>query len=269
MPSRVLTTIGSASSSPRRCMRRRNSSTEAGGNLGALPKPPLTGSNAERRFRAASYRRLSVSGSAEERPRRGRRRRASSPGERRRRGCRGRPSRPGFSSSCGKLASPWRGSGGAAGPAVERLALRREEDGHRPAAVACQRHDGVHVERVDVGPFLAVDLDVDEMFVHQPRDRVVLEGLVLHHMAPAAGRRRPRGAPACPPPVPVRRPRRPTGTSRPGCRRAGGGRGWLGLRVGSRSCRQARPADQESAKSPPGAGPGHPRGRARISRASK
>ena len=43
--SSVFTTIGSASSSPRKCMRSRNSSVEAGGNFGAPPKPPYSGSN--------------------------------------------------------------------------------------------------------------------------------------------------------------------------------------------------------------------------------
>ena len=72
--------------------------------------------------------------------------------------------------------------------AEERLALGGQEDRHRPAAVPGQRHDRVHVERVDVGPLLAVDLDVDEALVHQPRRLVVLEGLVLHDVAPVAGR---------------------------------------------------------------------------------
>ena len=72
--------------------------------------------------------------------------------------------------------------------AEERLALGREEHGHRPAAVPGQRDDGVHVERVEVGPLLAVDLDVDEELVHQPRRLLVLERLVLHHVAPVAGR---------------------------------------------------------------------------------
>ena len=72
--------------------------------------------------------------------------------------------------------------------AEERLALRGQKDRHRPAAVPGQRHDRVHVERVDVRPLLAVDLDVDEALVHEPRRLVVLEGLVLHHVAPVAGR---------------------------------------------------------------------------------
>ena len=72
--------------------------------------------------------------------------------------------------------------------AEERLALGREEDRHRPAALARQRDDRVHVERVDVGPLLAVDLDVDEALVHEPRRLVVLERLVLHHVAPVARR---------------------------------------------------------------------------------
>ena len=63
----------------------------------------------------------------------------------------------------------------------------RQEDGHRPAAVAGQRDDRVHVDRVEVGPLLAVDLDVDEALVHQRRRLRVLERLVLHHVAPVAG----------------------------------------------------------------------------------
>ena len=71
--------------------------------------------------------------------------------------------------------------------AEERLALGGEEDRHRPAAVPGERDDRVHVERVDVGPLLAVDLDVDEALVHERRRLVVLERLVLHDVAPVAG----------------------------------------------------------------------------------
>ncbi len=44
------------------------------------------------------------------------------------------------------------------------------------------------VDLVEVGPFLAVDLDVDEKPVHQLGGRLVLERLVRHHVAPVAGR---------------------------------------------------------------------------------
>jgi len=74
------------------------------------------------------------------------------------------------------------------GAAEERLADRREENRHRPAAVPGHRHDGVHVERIEIRPFLPVDLDVDEALVHQRRSLLVLERLVRHHMAPVAGR---------------------------------------------------------------------------------
>ena len=73
------------------------------------------------------------------------------------------------------------------GSAVEGPAVRRQEDGHRPAAVAGHGDDRVHVEPVDVGPLLAVDLDADEELVHEARRRLVLERLVLHDMAPVAG----------------------------------------------------------------------------------
>src|SRR4051812_42432926 len=45
----------------------------------------------------------------------------------------------------------------------------------------------VHVDLVDVGPLLAVDLDVDEQLVHQACGRLVLEALVRHHVAPVTG----------------------------------------------------------------------------------
>ena len=70
---------------------------------------------------------------------------------------------------------------------VERLAAGREEHRHRPAALPGHRDGRVHVERVDVGPLLAVDLDVDEVLVHQRRRRRALERLVRHHVAPVAG----------------------------------------------------------------------------------
>ncbi len=45
---------------------------------------------------------------------------------------------------------------------------------------------GALVDLVEVGAFLAVDLDVDEQAVHCRRGRRVLEGLVRHHVAPVA-----------------------------------------------------------------------------------
>ena len=43
-----------------------------------------------------------------------------------------------------------------------------------------------HVRMVDVRAFLSVDLDRNEGIVHEPRHFVVLEGFVLHHVAPVA-----------------------------------------------------------------------------------
>jgi hypothetical protein len=41
---------------------------------------------------------------------------------------------------------------------------------------------------VEIGALLPVDLDVDEELVHGRRDGLVLERLVLHHVAPVARR---------------------------------------------------------------------------------
>jgi hypothetical protein len=73
-------------------------------------------------------------------------------------------------------------------PAVERRAVRREEDRHRPAAAAGHGLHGLHVDVIDVRPLLAVHLHVDEPRVHHLGDRRVLERLALHHVTPVAGR---------------------------------------------------------------------------------
>ena len=74
------------------------------------------------------------------------------------------------------------------GPAVERTTLGREEERQRPSAAARHHLDGLHVDVVDVGPFLAVDLDGDEIAVQGIGDALRLEGLVLHDVAPVTGR---------------------------------------------------------------------------------
>ena len=43
------------------------------------------------------------------------------------------------------------------------------------------------VDLVDVGTFLAIDLDVDVQLVHQPRGLLVLERFMRHHVAPVTG----------------------------------------------------------------------------------
>jgi hypothetical protein len=70
--------------------------------------------------------------------------------------------------------------------AVERLEARREKHRHRPAAMP--RHDlhRGHVNLVEVGAFLAVDLDADEVLVQKLADLRVLEALMLHDVAPVA-----------------------------------------------------------------------------------
>ena len=71
--------------------------------------------------------------------------------------------------------------------APDRLALRRQEHGQRPAALLAQMMQRRHVDLVDVGALLAVDFDVDEQLVHHRRGGVVLEALVRHDVAPVAG----------------------------------------------------------------------------------
>jgi len=44
-----------------------------------------------------------------------------------------------------------------------------------------------HVDLIDVGALLAVDLDVHEQVIHDARGRLVLEAFVRHDVTPVAG----------------------------------------------------------------------------------
>ena len=75
------------------------------------------------------------------------------------------------------------------GAGEERLLVRGQEHGHRPAAVPLVHGQGRrHVDVVEVGALLAVDLHGDEVLVHEGGDLLVLERLALHHVAPVARR---------------------------------------------------------------------------------
>ena len=75
------------------------------------------------------------------------------------------------------------------GAAEERRPLGREEHRQRPPAAA-PREERVRglVDLVEIGPLLAIDLDVDEIGVHRRGDRRILERFVRHHVAPVARR---------------------------------------------------------------------------------
>src|SRR5699024_1839799 len=73
------------------------------------------------------------------------------------------------------------------GSAVEGCTVGCGEHRHGPATLPGHGLGGLHVDRVDVGAFLTVHLDVDEQGVHPFGGPEVLEGLARHHMAPVAG----------------------------------------------------------------------------------
>ena len=71
-------------------------------------------------------------------------------------------------------------------PRTGRASLSRNMVSGQPPC-SPKRMQRAHVDGVDVGPLLAVDLDVHEQVVHHAGRRVVLEALVRHDVAPVAG----------------------------------------------------------------------------------
>ena len=74
------------------------------------------------------------------------------------------------------------------GAAEKRSAAGGEKHRQRPAAAPGKSLDRVHIDLVEVGTLLAIDLDRHEQLVHHPRGFRVLERFPLHHVAPMAGR---------------------------------------------------------------------------------
>ncbi len=61
------------------------------------------------------------------------------------------------------------------GAAIEWTAIGCEEDRHGPAALLGQGLHRLHVDIVDVGPFLAIHLDRDEMLIHERGNLLVFK----------------------------------------------------------------------------------------------
>ena len=72
------------------------------------------------------------------------------------------------------------------GAAEKWHAVWQEEHGQGPAALLAKLLQRGHIERIDIGPFLAVDLDVHEQLVHQRRGVRILKALMRHYMTPMA-----------------------------------------------------------------------------------
>ena len=73
------------------------------------------------------------------------------------------------------------------GAAPEGLGRRRQEHGERPAALLAEAAERPHIDLVDVGALLAVDIDVDEALVEDGGGGRVAEALMRHDVAPVAG----------------------------------------------------------------------------------
>src|SRR5262249_39337348 len=69
-----------------------------------------------------------------------------------------------------------------------RCACRQEKHSHWPPAASCHDLNGCHVDLIQIRTLFAIDFDVHEIAVHELRNRIVFEGLVLHHVTPVTCR---------------------------------------------------------------------------------
>ncbi len=73
--------------------------------------------------------------------------------------------------------------------AEERVLAGRQEHGQRPAPGAVRQNLLCDlIDFVQVRPFLTIDLDVDEQFVHDGSSAGILKRLMCHHVTPVACR---------------------------------------------------------------------------------
>ena len=207
--------------------------SSAAGNFGAPPKPPHRASNAAREPRERARRAIVVvSGLVRPATQRADPRDVLGDSVALRRDLVA-PVAPGLarspSSTWRNDGRPWRRLGREVRAGEERLAVRREErrsaasrplPGHRLRPRPCRSPSRS-------GRSSRSTLIDTKCSFMSAADRLVLERLALHHVAPVAGRVADRQEDRLVlGPGPARTPPAPTGTSRPGCGRAGAGRGW-------------------------------------------
>ena len=203
-----------AASGPPRRARRRHSSTSVGrGNLGAGPKPPHSGSKPAAIPATTCSTRTSVSrGTSAGVPARRRQGSASAAALRAARLLaqglgqaqfppHGADQRVGLLEHLGPLVGPGVAErlhdpaegghpvaldGWEVGPGVEGPPIGRAEDRHGPAPGSGQGLGGRHVDGIEVGTLLAVDLHRNERLRQVSRRVGILEALVRHDVAPVA-----------------------------------------------------------------------------------
>ena len=93
--------------------------------------------------------------------------------------------RPGVRDGRQELAQ---GVGRIVAATVERHALGRQQDAHRPAAPTGHRDHRRHVQIVEVRALFAIDLDRHETLVQDARHLRIGKRLPLHDVTPVAGR---------------------------------------------------------------------------------
>ena len=78
--------------------------------------------------------------------------------------------------------------GGKVRAGKKRLLRRCQKDGHRPPTLPMIHGDcGGHIDLIEIGSLLPIDLDTDEPAIHEFRNGLVLKRFPFHDMAPVAG----------------------------------------------------------------------------------
>ena len=70
---------------------------------------------------------------------------------------------------------------------IKRNSARSQKHIKRPSTLLAQSLNGLHVNAIDIGPFLAVYLDGYKAFIEHRRQDRIFKRFAFHHMAPVAG----------------------------------------------------------------------------------
>src|SRR5687768_238054 len=70
------------------------------------------------------------------------------------------------------------------GSPIKRFGIRCKKDVQWPATTSGNSLDSIHIDMIEIWPFLAIDLDINKMLIHERRGRFIFETFSFHYMTP-------------------------------------------------------------------------------------